>query len=103
MTGGLEGRSALVTGGGCLLPTDATALLVVDEPTSDDSLAQMPLGRTGEPEEVADASRFLAGDESAWMTGQVFAVDGGHSLRRGPDLDHLLGDPFEDELQRRMS
>lgn len=44
-----------------------------------------PLGRVGEPAEVADLVRFLLGPESAWMTGAVVDVDGGHSLRRGPD------------------
>ena len=63
-------------------------------PTRDDYLAQMPLGRTGTVDEIAAAVRFLAGDEAAWITGQSFGVDGGHSLRRGPDLDPLIGTMF---------
>ena len=39
----------------------------------------------GEPSDVADLVRFLVGPESRWVTGTVIAVDGGHSLRRGPD------------------
>jgi NAD(P)-dependent dehydrogenase (short-subunit alcohol dehydrogenase family) len=44
-----------------------------------------PLPGVGEPADVADLVRFLAGDEARWITGQVIDVDGGHSLRRGPD------------------
>ncbi len=36
-----------------------------------------PLGRVGEPEDVAGPVLFLASDEAAWMTGSVLTVDGG--------------------------
>jgi NAD(P)-dependent dehydrogenase (short-subunit alcohol dehydrogenase family) len=36
-----------------------------------------PLGRVGEPEDVAKAALFLASDDAAWITGAVLAVDGG--------------------------
>jgi NAD(P)-dependent dehydrogenase (short-subunit alcohol dehydrogenase family) len=36
-----------------------------------------PLGRVGEPEDVANAAMFLASDEAAWITGTVLRVDGG--------------------------
>ena len=36
-----------------------------------------PLGRLGEPEDVAGAVRFLCSDEAAFVTGEVLLVDGG--------------------------
>lgn len=39
--------------------------------------SQIPLGRAGRPEEVAQLAVFLASDESAWMTGNAIALDGG--------------------------
>ena len=39
--------------------------------------AQVPLGRTGTPEEIADAVAFLAGDGASFITGQCLTVNGG--------------------------
>ncbi|HEV3472254.1 MAG TPA: SDR family oxidoreductase, partial [Actinomycetota bacterium] len=36
-----------------------------------------PLGRIGEPEDVAGAALFLASDEAAWISGAILPVDGG--------------------------
>ena len=38
---------------------------------------QIPVGRLGQPEEIARVVGFLAADESAYITGQVWAVNGG--------------------------
>ncbi|MGH3519109.1 MAG: SDR family oxidoreductase [Haloechinothrix sp.] len=43
--------------------------------------AVMPLGRIGEPEDIAKAAVFLAGDDSGWITGQSLIVDGGAMIR----------------------
>jgi 3-oxoacyl-[acyl-carrier protein] reductase len=40
-------------------------------------LANTPLGRFGEPEDVAGAVRFLCSDEASFITGEVLLVDGG--------------------------
>lgn len=40
-----------------------------------------PLRRLGTPEEVAAAALFLASDEAAWITGTVFATDGGYTAQ----------------------
>jgi NAD(P)-dependent dehydrogenase (short-subunit alcohol dehydrogenase family) len=39
----------------------------------------IPLGRWGQPEDVARMALFLASDESSWITGQFFVVDGGYT------------------------
>lgn len=42
--------------------------------------ATFPLGRVGEPRDVAGAIRFFLGEDAAWVTGDVFIVDGGRLL-----------------------
>jgi 3-oxoacyl-[acyl-carrier protein] reductase len=50
-----------------VLPEDATQAM----------LQNTPLGRLGEPEDVAGAVRFLCSDEASFITGEVLLVDGG--------------------------
>jgi 7-alpha-hydroxysteroid dehydrogenase len=50
-----------------------------------------PMNDVGQPEDVAELARFLCGPESRWITGQCINVDGGHSLRRGPDFSSFVG------------
>jgi meso-butanediol dehydrogenase/(S,S)-butanediol dehydrogenase/diacetyl reductase len=49
-----------------------------------------PLGRIGEPEDVANAALFLASDEAAWITGAVLRVDGGLLAGNDPMTRELL-------------
>jgi NAD(P)-dependent dehydrogenase (short-subunit alcohol dehydrogenase family) len=42
---------------------------------------KLPLGRIGEPDDIADVITFLAGPASRWMTGQSLVVDGGAQIR----------------------
>jgi 3-oxoacyl-[acyl-carrier protein] reductase len=46
-------------------------------------LRRLPLGRWGTPEDAARLVAWLAGDEAAWITGQVLTSNGGFSLTRG--------------------
>jgi NAD(P)-dependent dehydrogenase (short-subunit alcohol dehydrogenase family) len=49
---------------------------------NEDFLKQaLPLGRIGEPDDIAEAITFLAGDRSSWMTGQTLVIDGGAAIR----------------------
>ena len=50
-----------------VIPDDAKALM----------LTNTPLGRLGDPEDVAGAVRFLCSDEASFITGEVLLVDGG--------------------------
>lgn len=45
-----------------------------------ETLAKIPFGRFGAPEEVADVALFLASPLARWVTGQMLCVDGGQSL-----------------------
>ncbi|MGH7105103.1 MAG: SDR family NAD(P)-dependent oxidoreductase [Acetobacteraceae bacterium] len=50
---------------------------------------QIPLGRLGVPGDVAGAVAFLASDDSAYVTGQIFEVDGGLTVQaRAASLEH---------------
>ena len=60
------------------IDTDMTAAL--DEKSKSALLAEIPLGRIGRPEEIADLVAFLAGPAGAYITGQTLVVDGGLSL-----------------------
>lgn len=55
--------------------TDMTAGL--PESVKEKMLTDIPLGRMGEPEDVANAVLFLASDQASYITGQVVNVDGG--------------------------
>ncbi len=44
-------------------------------------LGDVMLKRPGTPEDMANMLLFLLSDESSWITGQIFAVDGGQSKR----------------------
>jgi 2-dehydro-3-deoxy-D-gluconate 5-dehydrogenase len=45
-----------------------------------DAIAQIPLGRIGQPDEIATVALFLAGPAASYMTGSVVVVDGGYLL-----------------------
>lgn len=71
----------------------------------DPSIAQrtIPLGRRGEPEDVAGAVLFLLSDLSQWITGQVLVVDGGASVKPSYLDDDGLPVFVRDEgLRRRL-
>ncbi len=46
-----------------------------------DLYAMHPIGRTGEPEDIGSMVTFLASDESSFITGQIFVVDGGRTAK----------------------
>jgi len=60
------------------------ALEILPADLAERTLEQMrnvtPMGRLGEPSEIADAILYLATPASSYVTGQTFAVDGGAAL-----------------------
>lgn len=57
--------------------TPINASLLADKPKLDALLRNIPLGRLGEPEDVASLVAFLASDEASYVTGSTYFVDGG--------------------------
>lgn len=53
-------------------------------------LSLMPISRIGTPEDVGRLVAFLLSDDASWITGQLIAVDGGHTVRKGPNLVPLF-------------
>ena len=73
-----------------LVPTDISVGLTTNEQIVADYLDQIPVGRLGTTDDIASAVRFLLGPESSWISGQLIGTDGGHTLRRGPNLTPLM-------------
>lgn len=63
----------------------------------DDFVDTVPLGRSGEPEEIGNMVVFMASDAGSWMTGSIVTIDGGESLsaRRAGVAPEALGQMVE--------
>ncbi len=57
-----------------------------------------PLGRVGEPDDVANAALFLASDDASWITGTVLPVDGGLLAGNWRMTRELLAEAGSEEL-----
>jgi NAD(P)-dependent dehydrogenase (short-subunit alcohol dehydrogenase family) len=67
----------------CICPaiveTEMVAAFQMDEAARQQRVAMHPLGRFGQPQDIAGLAVFLASDESSWITGAAYNVDGGYS------------------------
>ncbi len=66
-----------------LVKTDFARALWEDPERRAEALAGYPLGRLGEPDDIAGAAVFLAARAGAWVSGQTFVIDGGWAIGRG--------------------
>ena len=57
--------------------TPLLAKFLSDDAKRNRRLVHIPMGRFGEPREIAQGALFLASDESSWMTGESLVIDGG--------------------------
>lgn len=60
-----------------VIETDMTKGMLADEKAKQATLALVPKGRVGKPEDIGAAAAFLASDEADYITGAVLYVDGG--------------------------
>jgi len=77
-----------------LVVTPLTAPAMDIPGVRDGYLENTPLGRSGEPSEIAALIRFLLSDDAAWITGENIDINGGAHLQRYPDLHGLVMKAF---------
>ncbi|HEY4077255.1 MAG TPA: SDR family NAD(P)-dependent oxidoreductase [Rhizomicrobium sp.] len=72
----------------CLCPGFVNTPLLANLPPERHAklVALHPLGRMGEPEDVAHMALFLISDQASWITGQAIAVDGGFNVGHMDDI-----------------
>jgi NAD(P)-dependent dehydrogenase (short-subunit alcohol dehydrogenase family) len=75
---GLAGRVSPVCGSSAGLGLAVATRLTTPEANQSRQVGTIPLGRKGEPEELASVGTFLASERASHVTGAVLAVDGGH-------------------------
>lgn len=81
-----------------LVDTELAGGLMNTEEVYKDYMECMPISRNGQVEDISNAVRFLCGPESSWITGVVLSVDGGHHLRRGPNVEPFSRAMFGDDV-----
>jgi len=69
----------------CICPgvvdTDMTKPFIKTQKDKEFMDSEHPIGRIGQPEEVAKAVMYFASDDASWITGAILAVDGGESIK----------------------
>ena len=94
------GRSNIRVNSVCpgLVDTEIAAGLMTTEEVHADYIDCMPLARTGVVDDIANAVGFLCSANASWITGVSLSVDGGHHLRRGPNVEPCSRMLFGDDI-----
>ena len=85
-----------------LTRTKATQTLFDNAEIKKKFAEEKPLGRLGEPDDISEGVRYLAGPESSWVTGQSFAIEGGNELRKGPDMAEMVKQIYGEEAFEKV-
>ena len=80
-----------------IVDTELASLLVNTAAAREEYERLMPISRVGRTEDIGRLVAFLASDDSSWITGQCIAADGGHTLRKGPDLSPVFREFLPDD------
>ena len=71
--------------------TPLTAFTQMVPAIRDAYVASTPMGRAGQPDDIADVAVFLVSDEGRWISGDTLFVDGASMLKAYPELHRISG------------
>jgi NAD(P)-dependent dehydrogenase (short-subunit alcohol dehydrogenase family) len=83
-------------------PTEGAFSKLMPTEMEDEAKGQIPLGRFGEPHELAGLAAFMVSPMAAYMTGECVVLDGGEHLRAGQEFSRLVTLP-RDGLKQMFS
>ena len=74
----MPSEAVIVTAVGATSAADGQSAGIAESDLRKQVEAQTPLGRIGQPRDIAGAAVFLASADSAWITGATFNISGGY-------------------------